>query len=115
MTPAFSTWKPLESGETTLLPDSPGVFEIATLVRNVLFIGLAAESLATTIGAHLDAPATLHARVGRLYFRFAPTEEAGRVHGELLLQYRERHADLLPPAQTSPPATARPQRHLKAV
>lgn len=115
MTPAFSTWKPLDGAEVALLPDSPGVFEIATLVRNVLFIGVAAESLATTLGAHLETPATLHARAGRLYFRYAPTDDAGRVHGELLAQYRERHGDVLPPAQTATPATARPQRHLKAV
>ena len=115
MTPAFSTWRPLDSAEVTILPESPGVFEIATLVRNVLFIGVAADSLATSLGSHLESPSTLHARVGRLYFRYAATEDASRVHGDLLAYYRERHGDTLPPAQTSVPPAPRPQRHLKAV
>ena len=115
MTTAFSTWKPLDPAEVTSLPESPGVFEIATLVRNVLLIGVAGESLAATLGSHLGTPSTLHARVGRLYFRYAATEDASRIHGELLASYRERHGDTLPPAQTSTPSAPRPQRHLKAV
>jgi len=115
MTHAFSTWKPLDAGEVTLLPDSPGVFEIATLVRNVLFIGAASESLATTLASQLDTPAAVHARVGRLYFRYASVEESEQAQAELLARYRDRHAGTLPPAQSSSPATPRPQRHLKAV
>ena len=115
MTPAFSTWRPLDPAEVTSLPESPGVFEIATLVRNVLLIGVAVESLAATLGSHLETPSTLHARVGRLYFRYTATEDATGVHAELLALYRERHGDTLPPAQTSTPPAARPQRHLKAV
>jgi len=115
MIPAFSTWKPLGAAEITVLPESPGVFEIATLVRNVVFIGMATESLATTLGSHLETPGMLHARAGRLYFRYAATEEAERLQNELLAQYRERHAGTLPTAQTTASPSQRPQRHLKAV
>jgi hypothetical protein len=116
MTPTFSTWKPLDPTQITVLPESPGVFEIATLVRNVLFIGAAADNLATTLASHLEMPGTLHAGVGRLYFRYAATEAAEQLQGELLAQYRERHAGGLPTAQTAVTSQShRPQRHLKAV
>ena len=116
MTPTlFSGWKPLGPAEITILPESPGVFEIATLVRNVLFIGTATESLSTTLASHLATPGMLHARAGRLYFRYAATEEAERLQSELLAQYRERHAGNLPTAQTPTSPLQRPQRHLKAV
>ncbi len=111
---AFTTWKPLDAIELSGLPETPGVFEIATLVRNVLFIGSATESLASTLASHLDSPAVPHARAGRLYFRYAATEEAERLQADLLAQYRERHAGTLPAAQTSA-APSRPARHLKAV
>ena len=115
MTPEFSTWNSLDLAAVTLLPDSPGVFEIANLVRTTLFIGVAPESLATTMAMQLEAPSALHARAGRLYFRYASTEEADRLQADLLARYSERHGGALPPAQSKPPVTARPQRHLKAV
>jgi hypothetical protein len=114
MSLAFSPWKPLDVTEVGSLPESPGVFEIATLVRNVLFIG-AAESLAATLASQLDSPSTLPARAGGLYFRHAPTDDAERIHAELLAEYRERHGGALPPAQSSARQAAHPQRHLKAV
>jgi hypothetical protein len=92
------------------------VFEIATLVRNVLFVGAAPESLATTRASPLEAPTMLHAGAGRLYFRYAATEEAERLQSELLAQFRERHAGTLPAAQMAVASSPqRPQRHLKAV
>src|SRR5690242_2840846 len=111
---AFTMWRPLDAVELSALPNAPGVFEIATLVRNVLFIGSATESLATTLQGHLDSTAVPNARAGRLYFRYAASEEAERLQAELLAQYRERHAGTLPAAQSAA-APQRPQRHLKAV
>jgi hypothetical protein len=115
MTPAFSAWKALDWSTVALLPNSPGVFEIANLVRTTLFIGAATDSLVTTVTAHLETPSALHARAGRLYFRYAPTEDAERMQSDLLACYGERHGGALPPAQSKPPPTARPARHLKAV
>ncbi len=115
MTSAFSTWKALDWSTVALLPDSPGVFEIANLVRTTLFIGAAADSLATTVTSHLETPSALHARAGRLYFRYAATEDAARLQTEILARYGERHGGALPPAQSKQPTAARPTRHLKAV
>jgi hypothetical protein len=110
---AFTMWKPLDATEVTGLPEAPGVFEIATLVRNVLFIGSATESLASTLQSQLESPAVPHARAGRLYFRYAATDEAERLQAELLARYRDRHG-ALPAAQTTV-SPQRQQRHLKAV
>lgn len=115
MTVALSAWRPLVEAEVAALPDSPGVFEIATLVRTVLFIGAAPESLIATLTRQLDAPAALHAHGGCLYFRSCATENAEQVQAALLQSYRELHGGALPPAQTSPPPSPRPVRHLKAV
>jgi hypothetical protein len=115
MTLAFSQWKPLVAAEIALLPESPGVFEIATLVRNVLFIGAAADTLTSALTTHVDRPGALHARAGSLYFRYAPTDDPDRTQVELLSRYCERHAGSLPPAQSTPLPSPRPQRHLKAV
>jgi hypothetical protein len=115
MTPAFSTWKSLDATEIKELPETPGVFEIATLVRTVLFIGAAPQGLTVTLSTHLEAPSVLHARAGRLYFRYAPTEDAERAQAELLARYGECHGGTLPPAQSATLAAPRPARHLKAV
>lgn len=115
MTIAFSAWHPLVEAEVAALPDSPGVYEVATLVRTVLFIGAAPESLVATLTRQLDAPGTLHAHGGRLYFRCFATEESERTQTDLLQAYRDLHGGALPPAQTTSPPQPRPIRHLKAV
>ena len=116
MTISFSSWHPLAEAEVASLPDSPGVFEVATLVRTVLLIGAAPESLVTTLTRQLDTPGTVRAQAGRLYFRCYATEESERLQGELLQEYRTLHGGELPPAQTTPPPPQpRPIRHLKAV
>ncbi len=115
MTPAFSSWKSLDPAVVTRLPESPGVFEIANLVRTVLFIGAAPESLATTLTNQLQTPNALHARGGRLYFRYAPTEDAERAQAELLARYGDHHGGTPPPGQSTSSVEPRPQRHLKAV
>jgi hypothetical protein len=115
MMPAFSPWKPLVAAEIARLPESPGVFEIATLVRNVLFIGAATDSLTSTLTSHVVRPGAVHARAGSLYFRYAPIDDADRVQVELLSRYCEQHAGSLPPAQSTSVPSQRPQRHLKAV
>ena len=112
---SFSTWKALDWSTVAALPESPGVFEIANLVRTTLFIGAATESLLTTVTSHLEVPTAVHARAGRLYFRYAPVEDAQRTQADLLLLYGERHGGELPPAQSKPPPALRPARHLKAV
>jgi len=115
MTVGFSVWRPLTVAETVAAPETPGVFEIANLVRTLLFVGTAPESLAASLTQYLDVPGRRQPSFGRLHFRFLPTNEPERVQDDLLLSYRERHGGALPPAQTSQPPAIRPTRHLKAV
>jgi hypothetical protein len=98
-------------------PASPGIYQLATLVRTVVFIGAAAESLSETLTLRLSAPATLHPHLGRLYFRVAPLEDPEQTQTELLDAYRACHGGALPAAQMTQPAPLpiAPHRHLKAV
>lgn len=111
----FSTWKPMTPAMLAEVPSCPGVYELATLVRTVVFIGAAPENLSAALTQHLNAPATLHPHVGRLYFRTVAHEDPEHVQVALLDEYRARHAGALPSAQTASPALPLPPRHLKAV
>ena len=115
---AFSTWRPMTQAEVERVPACPGVFELATLVRTVVFIGAAPESLASALEQHLALPAGASGpRIasGRLYFRYRATEEVEQLQSDLLEEYRRHHGGALPPGQSIAPALVRPRRHLKAV
>ena len=111
----FTGWRPLVETELAGVPESPGVFEIGTLVRSLLLVGSAGDSLAASLGYYASSPGQLHQHVGRLYFRYVPSEEPDRLQTEVLSGYRERHGGALPPAQATPPPAPRGARHLKAV
>jgi hypothetical protein len=113
----FSPWKPMIPTLIADAPASPGVYQLATLVRTVVFIGAAQENLSESLNVHLNAPATLHPHFGKLYFRVAPLDAPESAQGGLLEEYRASHGGAMPPAQmsqpTPPPSLQR--RHLKAV
>ena len=113
----FSSWKPLVPVAITEAPTCPGVYQLATLVRTVVFIGAAPTNLSETLAQHVNAPATLHPHLGPLYFRLAPLESPEHAQSELLEEYRARHGGALPAAQMTqpPPLPVAPRRHLKAV
>jgi hypothetical protein len=111
----FSTWKPMVPALVAEAPTSPGVYELGTLVRTVLFIGSAPESLSDALSQHLNTPATLPPYIGGLYFRTAALEDPEHGQVALLDEYRALHAGSLPAAQTSEPPPPAPRRHLKAV
>jgi hypothetical protein len=117
MSIAFSPWKPLVPAVVAQTPASPGLYQLATLVRTIVFIGAATENLSETLALHLNAPATLHPHLGHLYFRVAPLEDPELAQVELLDEYRTRHGGALPATQMTQPAPppAVPHRHLKAV
>jgi hypothetical protein len=111
----FSQWKPMVPALVAEVPAAPGVYELGTLVRTVVFIGSAADNLSDALTQHLNAPATLHPHFGRLYFRTAALEDPEHGQAALLDAYRASHAGLLPAAQASEPPPPAPRRHLKAV
>ncbi len=113
----FSPWKPLTPALVADAPTCPGVYELGTLVRTVVFIGAAGENLSDALTEHLNQPATLHPHFGRLYFRLVPLEEPEETQVALVEAYRASHAGAFPAAQmTQPPVPmVAPRRHLKAV
>jgi len=111
----FSPWRPLAISEVARLPQAPGVFEIGTLVRTVLFIGAAHESLLAVLTHHLGAPGHPLMHASRLYFRIHPTEEPEQLQTRLLGEYKNTHGGALPPAQDTPAPPPGTRRHLKAV
>ena len=113
----FSPWKPMLPAVVATAPACPGVYQLATLVRTIVFIGTASESLSATLAQHLNTPATLHPHLGQLYFQIAPLEGPERVQAELLNTHRANHGGSLPAAQMTPPPPLplAPLRHLKAV
>ncbi|MCC6763453.1 MAG: hypothetical protein IT293_02215 [Deltaproteobacteria bacterium] len=112
----FSTWKPMAPALIAEAPSCPGVYELANLVRTVVFIGAATESLGEALTAHLNAPPTLHAHFGRLYFRVAPLDEPESAQAARIEEFRASHAGAFPAAQmTQPPPPLAARRHLKAV
>lgn len=117
MSIAFSPWKPMLPAVVADAPACPGVYQLATLVRTIVFIGTASENLSATLTQHLNAPATLHPHLGHLYFRIAPLEDPEHVQAELLDEYRASHGGSLPATQMTqpPPLPLAPHRHLKAV
>ncbi|MCC6849905.1 MAG: hypothetical protein IT294_15485 [Deltaproteobacteria bacterium] len=113
---AFSTWKPMLPALIAEAPSCPGVYELANLVRTVVFIGAATEHLGESLAAHLNVPPTLHAHFGRLYFRVAPLDAPEEAQQALVEEFRASHAGAFPAAQmTQPPSPIAPRRHLKAV
>lgn len=114
----FSPWKPMTPAVIAETPPCPGVYELGTLVRTVVYIGAADADLSQTLTQHLSVPQTLHPHLGRLYFRFAPLEEPEGTRAVLLEEFRTSHAGALPVAQVHQPTVTpmvEPRRLLKAV
>jgi len=117
MSTNFSTWKPMTPALIAEAPTCPGVYELASLVRTVVFIGAAAESLSDALTQHMKTPASLHPHFGRLYFRVAPLDEPEGAQTTLIEEFRASHSGAFPAAQLIQPSPLpeMPRRHLKAV
>lgn len=89
-------WLRLNPDNIAGLPDAAGVFEIANLVRNVMYIGRGDGSLRKRIEGIGHLPQTLPASIGGYYFRFelTPTEEDALT--TRVESYRSRHGGRLP-------------------
>jgi hypothetical protein len=85
------------------LPESPGVFEVANLVRTVLFVGHAEGAMRRHLTVLLQQAQTrLPPAVGGYFFRYElTTDEEPRV-AERLASYRATHGDSLPPGNCGP-------------
>jgi hypothetical protein len=99
-----SPWQPLFPTAVDALPDATAVFEIGSLVRNVLVIGGDAnEGLRAAVRRALDNPRLrLRARCIRWELTTDPRARAG----QLLAAYRAAHGGAIPAEQPrNTPAT----------
>jgi len=108
----FTPWRPLVPDALAELPERPGVYQLATLVRTVVYIG-AATNLAASLAQHVSLAGGPFS-VGRRYFRFVELERPETVQRQLLVDFERSHQGALPGAQATPPSPGE-RRHLKAV
>ena len=90
-------WQPLTPEVIAALPESPAVFEVANLVRTVLYVDRAHGKLRERLTSLWQDPTKLPVRPGGHYFRYelnAREEEALQMR---LAAYRKRHRGVLPP------------------
>lgn len=92
-----ASWQPLVPGALDGLPDEPGVFELGTTVRSVLFVGAAEDQGLRTAVAEAIARGPLSARA-RCFRWEACADARGRQAG-ILDEYRRAHGGALPPEQ----------------
>jgi hypothetical protein len=79
------------------LPETPAVFAVASLVRNVLYIGRADGSLRERITTLAQTQEKLPPSSGGYYFRYELATDEEDALGKRLTAYQDGHAGLLPP------------------
>jgi hypothetical protein len=92
------------------LPETPGVFEVGSLVRNVLFIGRADGSLRERMTSLIQTQEKLPPSSGGYYFRYELATDEEDALGKRLSAYQDGHAGLLPPANRAVLPTVTPRR-----
>ena len=98
-------WMKLDRTTIEALPDAPGVFEIANLVRTVLVIGRGDGSLRGRLREIGTVPKDVPASVGGLYLRYQVAEDETAALADCEAAYRARHGGELP---TGPTRALRP-------
>jgi len=95
-------WTRLAPDALEKVPAEPGVYELATLVRNVVFIGrTAGKDLHSCLHDELSDPRSQMRQLS-IYFRFEETQSEDQRHHELLDEYQRNHAGKLPPLNQRP-------------
>jgi len=109
---SFTPWQPLSSLALDAAPSRPGVFQLATLVRTIVYIG-AAPDLAAALAQHVSLTGSPYS-LGRRYFRYTEIDQPEQLQQRLLDEFRRAHQDRLPAAQAVLPASPS-SRLLRAV
>ncbi len=101
MTPEPGRWCRLIPATIADLPNAAGVFEVANLVRNVLYIARAEGSLRDRLSTVMQTQEKLPPSAGGYYFRYEITADEDASLSSRLSAYRLCHSDMLPPANRS--------------
>lgn len=89
-------WLKLTPENIKALPNEAGVFEVANLVRNVVYIGQGDGRLRDRIESFGPVPSALPPSVGGHYFRYEITSSEGETIERRLEGYRREHGGSLP-------------------
>lgn len=100
-------WWPLTPETAAELPESAGVFEVANLVRTVLYIGRGEGSVRARLAVLSHPNPTLPRLAGGYYFRYELGASEEELQAERLTEYCTGHGGHVPPGNQE---TARPLR-----
>jgi hypothetical protein len=89
-------WLPLTADYIEALPNGAGVFEVANLVRNVLYIARGDGRLRERVAAMGPVPSHLPPCPGGHYFRFELTPQEDDALAKRIKSFQTRHRGRLP-------------------
>jgi hypothetical protein len=92
----FGPWQKLNPATIESTPDLPGIFEIANLVRSILYCGRADGSLQQRLAGLGPVPRDVPASIGGYYVRVALAVDEEAALAERHAAFREAHAGRLP-------------------
>lgn len=93
---ALGRWQKLNPSTIKAVPDEPGIFEIASLVRTVLYVGRADGSLRRRLEGLGTVPANVPASTGGYYVRWAVAADEACALAERETSHRARLGGHLP-------------------
>jgi hypothetical protein len=92
----FGPWQKLNPSTIELTPDAPGIFEIANLVRTVLYYGRGEGSLQRRLVGLGAVPANVPASIGGYWVRIALVDDEETALTQHQAGYRAKHDGRLP-------------------
>jgi hypothetical protein len=90
-------WQKLNPSTIESVPEAPGIFEIANLVRTVLYIGRAEGSLRRRLEGLGAVPENVPASAGGYYVRWAIVDDEETALAERQGRHQALHDGRLPP------------------
>jgi hypothetical protein len=96
-------WQKLNPSTIECVPDAPGIFEIANLVRTVLYIGRANGDLRRRLAELGAIPENVPASPGGYWIRYALAEDEEAALTARQDEHRTRHGGQLPPGNEARP------------
>jgi hypothetical protein len=96
MNVAPGRWLPLTADHIEALPNQAGVFEVANLVRNVLYIARGDGRLRERVASMGTVPSHLPPCAGGHYFRFELTPKEDLALEQRIKSFQTRHRGRLP-------------------
>jgi hypothetical protein len=110
MAPTTTSWVPFSAERIGALPETAAILEIATLVRNIVYIARAEGNLRRAAERILAIPGHLPLPAGGLYLRWTTTDDEVEALTARLGAFQETHGGELPIANRHPWPSRRGQQ-----